>query len=94
MYDITRYSSLKNFDEWLRVVEQGMKGEESEIPILMVGSKLDLDHQRAVPSEDAMELAKSKGLFGYVECSSKTGQNVEEIFTELTHEMLQRAGLL
>ena len=92
MYDITRYSSLKNFDDWLRVVEVGTQDQEQDIPILMVGSKLDLDYQRAVSSEDGLELAKTNGLYGYIECSSKTGQNVEEIFIKLTQEMMERAG--
>lgn len=93
MFDITRYTSLTNFNEWLKVVEQGTFGQSENIPILMVGSKLDLEHKRAVPMEDAMELAKQNGLYGYVECSSKTGQNVEEIFIELTKEMITKANL-
>jgi len=93
MFDITRYTSLTNFNDWLKVVEQGTIGQEEGIPILMVGSKLDLEHKRAVPMEDAMEIAKNNGLYGYVECSSKTGQNVEEIFIELTKEMIRKAYL-
>ena len=93
MFDITRYTSLTNFDDWLKVVEQGTIGQQEGIPILMVGSKLDLEYKRAVPMEDAMDIAKNNGLYGYVECSSKTGQNVEEIFVELTKEMLKKADL-
>jgi len=93
MFDITRYTSLTNFNDWLKVVEQGTIGQEEGIPILMVGSKLDLEYKRAVPMEDAMEIAKNNGLYGYVECSSKTGQNVEEIFIELTKEMIRKAYL-
>ena len=93
MFDITRYTSLTNFNDWVKVVEQGTIGQKEAIPILMVGSKLDLEYKRAVPMEDAMKIAKNNGLYGYVECSSKTGQNVEEIFIELTKEMIRKANL-
>lgn len=93
LYDITRYSSLKNFQEWLGVVDKGSIGVPERIPIIMVGSKLDLNGRRAVSSQDALELAKSNGLHSYMECSAKTGENVEEIFTEIARVMILRAGL-
>ncbi len=93
MFDITRYSSLKNFQEWLGVVDKGSLGEPERIPIIMAGSKLDLKDRRAVSSQDALELAKENGLFSYIECSSKTGENVEEIFNQIARIMLKRAGI-
>ena len=93
MYDITRYSSLKNFQDWLSVVDKGSIGEPERIPILMVGSKLDLKDRRAVSSQDALELAKSNGLYSYIECSAKTGENVEEVFNEIARVMMHRANL-
>jgi len=93
MFDITRYSSLKNFQEWLGVVDKGSLGVPERIPIIMAGSKLDLKDRRAVSSQDALELAKENGLFSYIECSSKTGENVEEIFNQIARIMLKRAGI-
>jgi len=93
MYDITRYSSLKNFQEWLDVVDKGSIGEPERIPVIMVGSKLDLNERRAVSSQDALDLAKANGLYSYIECSAKTGENVEEIFDEIARVMMHRAGL-
>ncbi|MFW9825678.1 MAG: Rab family GTPase [Candidatus Thorarchaeota archaeon] len=88
VYDITRYSSLKNFQDWLDIFKQGYKGPLDQIPIIMVGSKLDLEYKRAVSRDDAFELAKKNNLFGYIECSSKNGQNVEEVFAEIGRLML------
>ncbi len=93
MYDITRYSSLKNFQEWMDVVDKGSMGAPEKIPIIMAGSKLDLADRRAVSAQDALELAKSNGLYSYTECSAKTGENVEEIFMEITRVMMRRVGL-
>ena len=60
----------------------------------MVGAKFDLHEQRQVEVEDATELAQKHGMAGYFECSSKTGENVETIFTEITKLMMKKAGLL
>ena len=89
MYDITRYSSLKNFQDWLAIFKQGYKGPIGQIPIIMVGSKLDLEYKRAVSRDDANELAKENDLLGYIECSSKDGQNVEDVFMEIGRLMMK-----
>ena len=94
MYDITRYSSLKNFPEWIKIFKNGFAGaKDKPLPIIMVGGKLDLSFKRAVPSKEAFDLAKSNKLFGYIECSAKDGRNIEDIFTEIAKLMLRRAGL-
>lgn len=94
MYDITRYSSLKNFPEWITIFKNGFIGDKDKpLPVIMVGGKLDLSFKRAVPTKEAFGLAKSNKLFGYIECSAKDGRNIEDIFTEIAKLMLKRAGL-
>jgi small GTP-binding protein len=94
LYDITRFSSLKNFTEWIEIFKKGFVGvQDTQLPVLMVGSKLDLSYKRAVSSKEAYDLAKEHNLYGYIECSSKDGRNVEDIFTEIAKLMLKRAGL-
>jgi small GTP-binding protein len=95
MYDITRYSSLKNFDEWIEIFKNGYnsKGANSQLPVIMVGGKLDLHFKRAVSSKDAFEIARKHNLYGFVECSSKDGRNVKDIFYETAKMMIQRTNL-
>ena len=94
MYDITRYSSLKNFPEWIKIFKNGFIGaKDKPLPIIMVGGKLDLSFKRAVPTKEAFDLAKTNKLYGYIECSAKDGRNIEDIFTEIAKLMLKRAGL-
>ena len=94
MFDITRYTSLKNFNDWIEIFKMGYKGDNHQMPVLMVGSKLDLEYKRAVSREEAFELAKKNNLFGYLECSAKDGQNVDDIFEEISRLMMMKAGLL
>ncbi len=94
MYDITRYSSIINFDEWLSVFKKGCGYDLKPIPLLMIGGKLDNTERRAVTFQMAFEFAQSRHIYKVIECSAKTGQNVESIFTEITHSIMKNKELL
>lgn len=80
MYDISNYSSLAHIDDWLMVVR---KTAGDDFPILVVGGKADLE-DREVMSEEGIKVAKSRDVDGFIECSSKTGENVDKIFRAIT----------
>ena len=95
MYDITRFSSLKNFPDWIEIFKKGFIGaQDKQLPVIMAGSKLDLNYKRAVSSKEAFDMAKRNNLYGYIECSSKDGRNVEDIFYEITKLMMHRADII
>jgi GTPase SAR1 family protein len=57
----------------------------------MVGGKVDLEDKRSVSSEEAMELSNTYELIGNFECSSKTGDNVEQIFEFIAKRMAENS---
>ena len=93
MYDITRYMTLRNLESWLEVIDMGLK-EEKQFPIVMAGGKADLFENRSVDNNEAYELATEKKFYAFVECSAKTGENVEDIFQSIARIMMQNAGLI
>ncbi|MHA1985797.1 MAG: Rab family GTPase [Promethearchaeota archaeon] len=95
MYDVTNYSSLAHIDDWLLVVNKEIKSEQEAFPIIVVGGKADLIDDREVTGDEGINIAKSRGgIEGFIECSSKTGENVEETFHALTSIMMQRSNLI
>jgi small GTP-binding protein len=86
MYDITNYGSLAHVDDWFEIVEKEIK---YELPVIFVGGKTDLMHLKEVSTRKAMEVANSKGADGFIECSSKTGENVHKIYHLLTKLILK-----
>jgi GTPase SAR1 family protein len=77
---------VKHIDNWLSVIN----GREDQIPLLLLGGKADLDIIREITFKEGKKIAKVKGFSGFTECSSKTGENVEKSFENLTRIMLNR----
>lgn len=94
MYDISRFSSLKNLESWLVVLKKNQEFRDDYFPILLVGGKLDLEEagRRVIQIEYAKKYGKENNLFDFIECSSKTGENVEKAFEIITRKMMQLTG--
>ena len=92
--DVINYSTLAHIDDWLLVVRKEIKSEQDTFPIIVVGGKADLLDDREVTGDEGINIAKSRGVDGFIECSSKSGENVEETFDALTRLMMQRSRLL
>ena len=73
-------------------------GDAPDVPRVLVGSMKDLvgvpPNQRQVSSQEAQSLAERWGNVPYIECSSKTGDNVAEVFHTLLKEIEKDDGLL
>ena len=92
MYDITKYSSLRNIEDWLVAFKESLSDDKREIPILMVGGKLDLSKERMISRRSAKKVSKKYKFLEYFECSSKTGENVDKIFKYLTRSIIKFEG--
>jgi small GTP-binding protein len=85
LYDITNESSIEHLPDWTQIVRENA----GDIPIMLIGSKVDLDEFRVVPREDGILAAKKYNLSSFVELSSKTGKNVERAFNVMTENLFE-----
>ncbi len=90
MFDITRYITFKNLSNWLTVFKTANENHKQTVPALLVGSKTDLKGIRTVPSKEAKSFAQDNDFIGYIECSSKNGENVEDLFRIITKSMMEK----
>jgi len=86
LYDITNQVSLDHLPDWTQIIRENA----GDIPIMLIGSKLDLDEFRAVPRDDGILAAKKYNLASFVELSSKTGENVEKAFHVMTDILYEK----
>ncbi len=79
VYDITTPESLLRLPGWIST----LKKATGDIPIVVIGNKVDLeDEHRRVSKEDALDLV-SRLNATHIETSAKYGTNVEEMFMEI-----------
>jgi small GTP-binding protein len=76
MYDITNFNTLISLNKLI----QRIREDHPEISIILVGNKLDLVEHRDVLKESVIAIAIENRLVAYIEISSKTGENIEELF--------------
>jgi len=88
VYDITDQDSFQKVKSWVRELKQ-MRG--SEIALIIVGNKTDLEEQRAIAYDTALRYAQTVGA-QYVETSAKENEGVTELFELLTQLMVEHHG--
>jgi len=86
MFDLTRIDTLRTIDEWVKILRDSVP----DLPILFVGTKLDLEDQTYIDEDYINELREEYDLFDFIKISSKTGENVEKIITTLVRKILSR----
>jgi small GTP-binding protein len=85
LYDVTSRISFTDLGDWLDLIE---KNSQNVIKLL-IGSKIDLNEHRQVSKEEAIEFQKNHHIENYLECSAKTGENVDKIFQVLSKSILE-----
>ena len=86
MFDLTRVSSLENLEQWLNIVRKG----DPNLPVLFLGTKLDLADEIQVDDDYALSFLEEYNLIDFFKISSKTGENVSQAFNKLTNKILER----
>lgn len=90
LYDITAKKTLYHIPEYVKIIRENA----GDIPIILVGSKLDLqDPHREIPSEEGEVAAKKNALDYFIEVSSKTNVNIEESFKIITDLILKNSNI-
>ncbi|XP_074598242.1 ras-associated protein 2-like [Brevipalpus obovatus] len=85
VYSITNHQTFQDVKNMNEMIIR-CKGNVDKVPILLVGNKVDLVHQREVSTMEGMSLAQNWGC-PFMETSAKNRLNVNEVFAEVVREM-------
>jgi len=86
VYDITRRETFMHLSQWLQ--DAKMHGS-SQMTVILVGNKCDLEHLRQVSTDEGEKFAQENGLL-FIETSAKTSRNVEESFLKPAQRIYER----
>ncbi|XP_042899954.1 ras-related protein Rab-6A-like isoform X2 [Parasteatoda tepidariorum] len=89
LYDTANIRTFEKLREWREI----MRDLAPEAIIFIIGARSDLFHRREVLFEEGQNFAKSENL-EFFECSAKTGENVKEIFEQMTLRILEKEELI
>lgn len=73
---MTKPITFENISRWLKELRDHA---DSNIVVMLIGNKTDLEHLRAVDTEDAESFAEKEGL-SFIETSALEATNVEKAF--------------
>ncbi len=83
-FSLTDKKTLDSFDDWISIIHK----ENLAIPIMLVGTKSDLNDSRSLTTEEAFEFGETHGCCAYVGISTKENINVEFAFETITKFMV------
>lgn len=83
VYDITKKESFDNVERWLKELKDHA---DSNIVIMLVGNKSDLQHLKAVSTDEGSAFSEKNGL-SFIETSALDSTNVESAFRTILSEI-------
>mmetsp|Transcript_27193 Transcript_27193/g.38302 ORF Transcript_27193/g.38302 Transcript_27193/m.38302 type:complete len:203 (+) Transcript_27193:83-691(+) len=88
-FDVTDGNSFQTVGKWIYDIK---KYSTDTTPVILVGTKCDLQDQRVVDADTARKFAEKNDL-KYIETSAKSGDGVQEAFLALC-ELIMKSSII
>ena len=85
LFDLTKMPKIGDLLEWVNIARL----HDINLPILLVGSKNDLEDMVAVDDDSALHIKNTFNLIEYIKTSAKSGYNIESPFEILTKKLIE-----
>ena len=88
VYNISDRETFQSIENWIEII---YNGGGDKLPTILIGNKSNLNDERNVSIEEGKKLAEKYG-FPFYETNIKTGDNVNECFTDLAELAYKKIG--
>ena len=88
IYDITNKNSFNSIGKWMESIDEV---SSANTKVILVGNKIDMEGERQVTKEEGERRAKEYNIPFY-ETSCKDGININEVFSRITKDILNKNG--
>jgi small GTP-binding protein len=94
VFDLTNRQTYENVKIWYNELVEFLG--KKDIPIVIIGNKIDLGDQKTITYQDGVALASSLSTQGiskisYIETSALSGENVDDAFSLISYFYIQKA---
>jgi small GTP-binding protein len=86
LYDVTSALTFQSLTRWLQELRENA---DSNIVVMLVGNKCDLQELRAASTDEGVGFAKTESLL-FIETSALDATNVQESFKGLISEIIRK----
>lgn len=86
VFDVTSKQSFDALEDWIQSLIE-IRG--NDVPMIIIGNKIDLDAERVITDEETLEYAK-KYSTEVVFTSAATGEKVEDSFRDLIMSIVRK----
>ncbi|MFX1568162.1 MAG: GTP-binding protein [Promethearchaeota archaeon] len=84
LFDLTRMPKIGDILEWVNIARL----HDLNLPILLIGTKNDLEDVIAVDDDSALHLKNTFNMIDFIKTSAKTGYNVDTAFEAITKKLV------
>ncbi len=90
VFSLTDKKSYENVKSWFEELNAFIP--QIDIPIIIVGNKMDLEDQRVITYQEGVQLAGNlpNKRISYIETSALSGENVEDAFSLIAFNYIQK----
>ena len=94
VYDITNPKSFETLSTWKEdFLMQAAPKDQEHFPFVLIGNKLDMEAERKVSTQKALEWCKQNGDISLFETSAKDATNVNDAFEKVAREALKNQNI-
>jgi small GTP-binding protein len=87
LFDMTHMPLINEIMAWVNLVRM----HDINLPIILVGTKSDLDEFIAVDDETALNIKQTFNIIDYIKTSSKSGTNVDVAFKSIIEFLITKS---
>ena len=85
LFDLTKMPKIGDLLEWVNIARL----HDINLPIILVGSKNDLEDVVAVDDDSALHIKNTFNMIEFIKTSAKSGYNIEKPFEILTKKLIE-----
>ena len=89
VYDMDDKRTTESIEQWIALIKNRIH-KEVNFPLIAIGITPENEEEIQVSNDEGMEMAKTYGLDGFLECQIRNRQDIDQAFIKLVQLILRK----